>query len=373
MLSCPRRRRTVGFTLVELLVVIAIIGILVALLLPAIQAAREAARRTKCQNNLKNLGLALHNYHDSHKTFPPAVDALLSGSGVMDGSRILGNWAVKTLPYIEEQSVADLFDISATRRILDDTKDDRNYRARGTELEVMLCPSDQGQASRFSGRVGAVAESPNWARGNYGYNGFQHWPASAIDVAKSHPDYPVWDDFNSGIGGINQSNSFAKITDGSSKTIMLAEMRVGVGVKDPRGVWALGLCGSNYHCRHVTNLTYVPNSCNPGDDEFYNGAAVAAEIGPDFLRSECMMPDTATNFSGQSVVRSTHPGGVFVALADASVRFISDFIDTGAQGPEGIKIGMTNPPAGDLREPNVFRTWQRLNVARDGFEVASEY
>jgi hypothetical protein len=351
-----------------LLVVIAIIGILVALLLPAIQAARESARRAQCTNHLKNLALALHGYHDSYGKFPPAVKTLPNaGGGVMDGTRIFENWAILVLPYLEEQALFDLFEITPTKRITDGNgRGERNYEARGTELPVMLCPSDIGQGSRFRGRLGAVANSENWARGNYGLNAFQFWPAN-FNVT-SPPNGPYWDDFNAGIGGINDSLNIAKITDGTSKTIMLAELRVGLGEIDPRGVWALGMCSSSYHCRHASNYTIVPNSCNPGDEEVYNGDKVEADLGELTLRTICMDLDQNVPLSGQSVVRSVHPGGAFVALADSSVRFITDFIDTGLQSgqPNG-KI------SGNLKNPDVFRTWQRLNVSNDGYAIESEY
>ena len=355
-----------AFTLVELLVVIAIIGILVALLLPAIQAAREAARRAQCQNNFKNLALALHNYHNSYKSFPPAAFCIpKQGAGVMDGSRLFSNWAIAILPFIEEQPLKDLFDITTTRRITDDTKDDRNYRARGTELPVMLCPSDQGIGRRFSGRLGS-STSPNWARGNYALNGFQSIPA---DYETTFPDPPgggAFDNWNLGIGGINKANSIAKITDGTSKTIMLEEMRVGLSDVDSRGVWALGLCASSYHCRHIWNGVNSPNNCQ-GED-LYDFANIVSNDG---LGDQCALPDPnpGWNFSAQSVVRSAHVGGVFVALADASVRFITDFIDTGPMpDASGIAKIYPKPGANDPTDPANFRTWQRLHIAGDGME-----
>src|SRR5262245_55009652 len=109
-----RRRTSVsGFTLVELLVVIAIIGILVSLLLPAVQAAREAARRMQCTNNLKQLGLAIVNYHDVHKVFPPGhiedPKAYASSPTGSDAVSNLSNWGVMTLPFIEQQALSDQY------------------------------------------------------------------------------------------------------------------------------------------------------------------------------------------------------------------------------------------------------------------------
>ena len=156
-----------AFTLVELLVVIAIIGILVALLLPAIQAAREAARRTQCQTNLHNLALGVLNFHDSKKQFPNAVtvpkkipaDAanpyVYSGGVQMTGptTQFHPNWAVQILPYLEEQALFDSFlfyeetdpanpAAGPSRASLNSFP---NRIARGAQLNVMLCPSDIGR------------------------------------------------------------------------------------------------------------------------------------------------------------------------------------------------------------------------------------
>jgi prepilin-type N-terminal cleavage/methylation domain-containing protein len=368
-LTSRRAAHSSGFTLVELLVVIAIIGILVALLLPAIQAAREAARRAQCQNNFKNLALALHNYHDNYKTFPPAAICPFPkrNLSVMDGSLLFSNWAIAILPNIEEQALHDLFDISTTRRISDDAKDDRNYRARGTELPFMLCPSDQGQGRKFRGRLGGTLNSENWARGNYALNGFQSLPSDYDTMFASPPGGGAFDNWNSGIGGINKSNSIAKITDGTSKTIMLEEMRVGLSDIDSRGVWALGLCASNYHCRHIWNGVNVPNNCQ-GEDLFNAAAIVAA----DGTAESCALPDPnpGWNYNAQSVVRSAHVGGVFVAMADGSVRFITDYIDTGTMPDAGSPAKIYEGGKDDPTNPDKFRTWQRLHIAGDGLEPA---
>jgi prepilin-type N-terminal cleavage/methylation domain-containing protein len=362
-----------GFTLVELLVVIAIIGILVALLLPAIQAAREAARRSQCQNNLKNLALALHSYHDTYKKFPYAA---YQNKGENPGlpTRLRKNWAIATLPFFEEQSLADAFeqnlgDLTPPGRVSDGVAPgEGNYDERGTELEVMLCPSDIGRGNKFDGSSstynGAMqTTNGNWARTNYAYNGFQFWPA---DWSKTPNDdqenYPFWDDFNAGIGGVNNSLSIAKITDGTSKTIMLAEIRVGIDSNDRRGVWAMSMCGSSFLCRQATNgAASGPNTCGNDDDTLADGPWLNSVR--DQLRSECMSIGYNAQ-SGESIVRSRHVGGVQVAMADASVQFISDFVQSGPQGyfgAGGAKI------KNDNILPDIFGVWQRLNVARDGY------
>jgi prepilin-type processing-associated H-X9-DG protein len=348
--------------------VIAIIGILVALLLPAVQAAREAARRTQCTSNLKNVALALHNYHDARKELPPAawVRPEPAADSVLTDNRLFWNWAIRILPYLEEQSLMDQFTINATTPISKDTGTN-NSVARGTEIEVMLCPSDAGRGNRFAGTNG------NWARGNYGYNAYQFWANDQWRLFNSAPNYAPFFKYNLGMGGmedgvVRQVMKFAKITDGLTKTIMLAEMRVGLDPADRRGVWAMGMCGSNFHCRQAA---FVPNMCSPGIDDVMGVGAIITAVGQPRLQSECMMPDPGVEYSGQSLVRSTHSGGANCAMADASVRFISDFIDSGTLLNSEDSYIDDKPT--DQTTPTMLGTWQRLNLPRDGYEIDKDY
>lgn len=361
-----------GFTLVELLVVIAIIGILVALLLPAVQAARESARRTKCANNLKNIALGIHSYHDTNKALPAAARIRPGiADDILIDTRLFLNWAIEILPYIEEQPLFDRFDIGMglTPSTFATLKDARNREPRGTELEIMLCPSDEGRGNPFQGSSG----DENWARGNYGLNAFQFWPNQwTWKWLMTDPAYRSYYDFNMGVGGIadgrlNQILDFGKILDGTSKTIMLAEMRVGLAPTDRRGVWAMGMCGSNFHCRHAGRSV---NSCGGKDDDVYGSADIQADVGEGRLRTECMMIDFAVDSSGQSVVRSRHPGGAQVAMADASVRLISDYVEQSGHDIGGLIGGPGNEA--DL-DQDVFRTWRRLNVSRDGYVISTDF
>lgn len=364
-LRCRRRSAAVGFTLVELLVVIAIIGVLVSLLLPAVQAAREAARRTKCGNNLRNLALGAINYHDSKKHFPlPTTNRVGSNDDPIRDQRLFSNWAIATLPFIEQQALANRFQITDLIRLWN-PGNDVNLEPRGQEIEVMLCPSDEGAGQKFADSGG------NWARGNYGLNGFQFWPNSFLareaagDPAVSATDFSKYLDFAIGMGGINGPKmNIKRITDGTTNTIMLAEMRVGLSPRDRRGVWAMGMCGSNFHCRHAYNGITGPNSCKDGGDDTYGAPNIIADVGEATMRQECM--HTNEDNSGQSTVRSRHTGGAFIAMADGSVRFVSDFIDGGSVGTGGY-LGST-PPGVDTLEQN-FGAWQRLNISADGYVV----
>ncbi|MEX2091260.1 MAG: DUF1559 domain-containing protein [Pirellulales bacterium] len=373
-----------AFTLVELLVVIAIIGILVALLLPAIQAAREAARRTQCQTNLHNLALGVLNYHDSQKTFPYAVYVpIIPATGkhlYVGGQNMTGpttqfqpNWAIQILPYIEEQALYDSFLFydeplpggsgpstaslnTATNRI-----------PRGAQLQYMLCPSDLGATSNnFCSLSGG-----NWARGNYGLNyglGFIWDSLNAItepssDSAERNP----WNRHcGRGVATVNKGARIAQIEDGATKTILLGELRIGVGERDRRGTWAMALAGSNLLGQQASNGTGPPNDCSPYNDDLTDYAAVVADHGEEYLISECMMPYNLSdwNNSVQTTVRSKHPGGAHVALCDGSVRFISDNVQT-----VPIPRHYEDETTGVCPTEGAFGIWQRLNSSNDGYVV----
>jgi len=352
------KRRRYGFTLVELLVVIAIIGVLVALLLPAVQAAREAARRSQCTTNMKNVALAVLNFHDAKQHFPPPVSMPDMNFEPLYPTRLFGNWAIDVLPYLEQQGLFQRFQISGTVRLSDAV----NAEPRATPLAVMRCPTDAGRTENFAGTH--AQEGTNWARGNYGLNAFQFWPNAGLNKqAAGLADGPLTSmiDYNVGMGIVSSPTStkwtMARIADGTTNTVMLAEMRVGLSAQDRRGVWAMGMCGSNIHCRQAWNGATQPNDCKSGVDDTYDIQKVKDELGPATLTNECM--DAATVDSGQSVVRSMHTGGAFVALADGSVRFISDFVDSGPVIYEGF-VGQNSPPTEDT-----FRVWQRINVSSD--------
>ncbi|HEX4414776.1 MAG TPA: DUF1559 domain-containing protein, partial [Lacipirellulaceae bacterium] len=277
------------------------------------------------------------------------------------------NWMIRILPYLEEGSLADQLTINVTTPITKDVGTN-NAAVRATEIPVMLCPSDTGRNNPF---IDVTHANTAWARGNYGYNAFQFWPNEFWRNYTADPYFK----YNLGMGGIEdgidrQIMTLTKITDGTTKTIMLAEMRVGLTNDDRRGVWAMGMCGSNFHCRQAA---FVPNLClSPNNvDDVYGGPSLANGL----LAPECMAPDPTTNASGQSLVRSRHPGGANCAMADASVRFISDFIESGtlATSEDGYIDNKCNGSPCDQTMATSLGTWQRLNIPRDEFAIQYDY
>jgi prepilin-type processing-associated H-X9-DG protein len=323
-----------------------------------VQAAREAARRAECQNKVKNLALAVLNYHDVKKRFPAAQiyyfrDSLVRTGGGPQKNQYFGpNWVIEILPFIEEQALHDAFDL--TKPISDPV----NRTARGTQLQTMLCPSDVGNAQPFRS-LGYGGD--NWARGNYAANSslYHLQPGNfSVDPFKKSPNLYWWDDkpWTRGVMGLNLALRLKDITDGTSKTVMLGEVRIGLADVDPRGVWAIGWPGSSSLWGHSTDDAEGPNSCgfDAAPDNIFQDQEFTEMVGVPRLREECMLSGAGGSGSSQASPRSLHPGGVHMALCDGSVRFILDTIET----HEGIA-----EPA--IREEQL-RTFECLMASQDG-------
>jgi type II secretory pathway pseudopilin PulG len=314
------------------LVVIAIIGILVAMLLPAVQSAREAARRTQCQNNLKNVGLAVLNYESAYKILPAGVQ-FDQGQQPQVSDMFRPNWIIAVLPFLEEQGTYDTFDFSqpishAVNRV-----------ARGAQIPVLLCPTDSGAETPFSGTT--PGEGGNWARGNYAANGVN----AQIDLATA-----AWDDATKrGVMSVNKAVELRQVIDGTTKTILVAEIRIGLTDKDRRGTWAMGTAGASAMFWHgYSGDCNGPNAANDSADDIEGCSTVISQVGLPRLRQErmtCWEPCP----SYQATARSSHlPGGVYVVFLDGSVHFIDDNVNT--TGPWGGCCGV----------------WDRLIASADG-------
>jgi prepilin-type N-terminal cleavage/methylation domain-containing protein/prepilin-type processing-associated H-X9-DG protein len=335
-----------GFTLIELLVVIAIIAILIGLLLPAVQKVREAAARLQCQNNLKQLGLGAHNYHDVHKKFPPASTvpyAQVNDQSNNDALFPFGpNWAVLILPYIEQgnlynqANVASYPGISPVPRVVNFagiaalSGVNTSWRSIVSQtVPIYQCPSDPNNQIPFNDST--LVPEPNWARGNYAANaGFDDYDhvnggASYTDVQSGSPLLGV---VSSPVMSSNYGAKIQAITDGSSNTVLFNEIRAGISPFDLRGTWAMGFCGASITSagRQVYNPT--PNN-SLGDsgvdgDEMQNcNKFWFVGIGSQ-QRMGCMVSPKKHNAS--AMARSLHAGGVNACFCDGHVQFITESI-----------------------------------------------
>ncbi len=309
-----------GFTLVELLVVIAIIGILIALLLPAVQAAREAARRSQCTNNLKQLGIALHNYHDTFKQFPPAqVDRGWAGTGgsyeQYTPNKRNKNHSGTTLllPFMEQQALYDQFDftqaagwliVSSGKPLAGDPVASGNAAIVGTIINTLLCPSDPGEpltATNTWNRYTPTSSASAYrgAKTNYDfsveagdYYRFNYWKARS-----AHTRY---------LFGENSDSKFASLLDGASNTVAMAEtLRTVANGHCP--TWGYrGWVMTGVDLDYGINVTDIPATWGWVSDKV----------------------DRKHRLRTWGVGGSLHPGGLNACLGDGSVRFISETTPT---------------------------------------------
>jgi len=315
-------RRAPGFTLVELLVVIAIIGILVALLLPAIQAAREAARRSQCSNNLKQLGLGLHNYHDTHGVFPPGVIA----NGLNAGTTYPTNmsWMPLLLPFIEQSALYEqLLPYMVTRA-------SSNFPSAlmNSVIPPLMCPSDS--AAPKTGEVHGEGTPPDGSPPDYndGFSGNYLLCNGSQWVTQNNNPASTAAAFGNNMNGMFFYKSrirMASVKDGTANTVMGAEIITLpelAGHRDWRGRY--------YRAEHLSSIfsTYEPPNTTSAD--WCRTCQAPA------LREAPCIANTDRQYL---YARSFHPGGVQAVLADASVRFVPNTIDTAVWQALGTREG----------------------------------
>jgi prepilin-type N-terminal cleavage/methylation domain-containing protein len=358
-MSCTARGRR-GFTLIELLVVIAIIAVLIALLLPAVQQAREAARRTQCKNSLKQLGLAMHNYHDVFDAFPPGwVSQSYQVSATPELT--IWSWGAFVLPYIDQAPLYNTVQpglVSIDRNL---ALGGANAQALTTPLSVFRCASDTGPAlNDFDGAYGA---NPAQATDFGTYNRKVTNGTATVNIATSN--YVMVADVGDSITpsvieatygpplGMGWNDSRVKIrdmTDGTSNTLMIGErafrfegLNVGAGNALGFAPATAGAPYTNQQCRSCLAAVGIP----------YWG-----------------LNQSVVNANHQSRgFSSVHVGGVHFLLGDGSVRFLSDNID---HKPNSIGTPPATTGGGHAGPTYIDSTFERLCARNDG-QVVGEF
>jgi len=336
-----RREGRRGFTLIELLVVIAIIAILIGLLLPAVQKIREAANRMKCSNNLKQIGLGLHNYNDTYGGFPPgAIHRNLNWTPT--SGEIGPNWAVMLLPFIEQDNLYRNAQNSVGLWMSVSTTDTGWQVVGGTVVKTYQCPSDGKNSTLctipFSGNSNPGGAG-GWARGNYAANLGPSWPWESANGASANTDFGwagsgpmcLW---TASAGANKTGMGVATIPDGSSNTVLAGEILCGVSNQDVRGVWAAGSVGSSVVAAMAVGDDQGPN-WNSGGGDCADDIWSANTSGNQNQMSTPSLPaqnlsNWASCPSQQATLRSRHPGGVNALMGDGAVRFIRNNITRAA-------------------------------------------
>lgn len=365
-MTTPKQIRRTGFSLVELLVVIGIVSILLALILPAVQQSRAAARRAECMSHLRQIGIALHNYHDVHDGFPPGYTPRKIGNGQAHRYRPMYStyaWGVNLLPFVEQSALYDELDVDQTS--LEELLISDPQRAAAlvrTQLEIYRCPDDLAEETlesapiatklRFLNRddgdvTTAIAGASASYVGNCGYYPPYHAAAATAGVLLDNRDERTGP--NNGVFWPGSHVRMADITDGASHTIAIGERAwfqgssTWVGTANVRGDAAggAGVCLGRVYWR----INELPDP--PG-----------VLITP---RNELKIRGPVTARSGFS---SYHAGGANFLFADGSVRFLGENIDH----------RVTTPPDGvDVTDPvpdaELLGTFQRLGIRDDGLPV----
>ena len=359
-----------GFTLVELLVVIAIIGVLVALLLPAVQAAREAARRSSCGNNLKQHALAMHNYHDTYNTLPP-LGTRMEWDGIANTGRDISySWVISTLPFVEQRPLYDNIMARVTDPTVNLPDPWFDYNNNGDawanqnwkkDIPTNICPSSPKPTDRRESP--ALMSYKVCVGDDYHQNHFR-----ARDLRD-----------NRGIFQIERWIGFESITDGTSNTVMLGEAVIGGEPSDVLGgvavnvqQWSPQDCWNRVDPANRKQLLVsagVRASFRPTGGRAWDGrpyfvgfATMVAPNGP-----TCHWGGVDGN-EHMGTLSSFHPGGGQVAMADASVKFINQTINTGTVAFPDDGAGWPN---NNRAGPSPYGVWGAMG-SKNGNEAIAQ-
>ena len=373
-----------GFTLVELLVVIAIIGVLVGLLLPAVQSAREAGRNMTCQNHIKQLALACNSYESQNKCYPCAINYVGTTDSAIKAeaakasttANLRENWVISIMPFIEQTPLYDWLEekISATSTSsgsgrgrtgstttqinLEDASLNVEDAGHDVSIKAFQCPSDPNSGEKFypSTTSSSSSSTIGWGRICYGAN-------VGLGKLTEMYDNKYWQDrFYKGVMGAMRSCTNAEIADGASNTILIAELRAGVNEDDVRGTWAIGPAsvvahhgwGSEANGPNAVYKTGTSANAQYDGDKFNACSKVIAKI-PAVKLGEMKMPCTSGSDVIQMASRSAHSGIVNTAFCDGSVHAISNSIQKSS-------LGITTTKPANITQLGV---WDFLNLSMD--------
>ncbi|KAA5543199.1 DUF1559 domain-containing protein [Roseiconus nitratireducens] len=322
----PRPDGRRAFTLVELLVVIAVIGILVGLLLPAVQSARGAARRMSCSNNLKQMSLALHNYHSAYKRFPGIGDSISNG------------WSVQAqlLPFAEQRGLHELIDFAAGLGRASSAEGFRtpNDQAAATRVPFFNCPSDDVEPKKWV----------TYTRGKNSYDWLHAGINYAVNVGSGTGTYVNYGDRTDGLFWRESQTAFRDVLDGTSSTVAFAETLMGIGndqteipytQKDKFIANGSGRSVEDMQDYRDAVWAMDPQSFVESHDRWSGtrGANWISGFGSSggsingWYTPNHPLPDLSIRAYQATGPRSHHTGGAMISLADGSVTFITDSID----------------------------------------------
>lgn len=345
-----KSRAKSGFTLVELLVVIAIIGLLVGLLLPAVQSAREAARRMQCSNNQRQLGLAVQNYESAFKTFPPTI----SGHGIPGNARGGGlySWLTMILPQVEQGNVFNSIDFSVPMTSdvgtttpnyyrLDIRANHRNAAAAATRVATFLCPSDPWVQTQYAGTAspapGSYAANLGWVRQTTGIRG------DDPSLGQTNGAMPIDNPADNQRSWYKPRMNYRDITDGSSNTALISERVInslipvqgGFSSYMPKGPnMVMSYCGGSGSVRTLPQWVSYCNGVSTPDPTYsaphgkawISGLSLAGNTYMHVLlpnNRNCHVYGGEANGNNMVTASSMHGSGIHVTAVDGHVAFLN--------------------------------------------------